>query len=244
MTRLLVLSDLHLRAAEAARVRGVKTRAALDAALEHARREGPFERVILCGDLAEDARPESYAALRERLPDALVLPGNHDRRGPLAGAFPSRPETPHGGFVDEVAGVRLIGLDSLWEGRIRGRLGAAQLAWLEAALAADERPAILFVHHPPVRVDTVWLDGSRLADAGALAAVMARSGRVRLVVHGHVHMPNEGELGGARVVGVPSTAFEFIPRTLLPQRGPARPGYRIVDLAQGEIATSVRWVEE
>src|SRR5687767_3448413 len=90
MPRLLVLSDLHLRSSATGLVRGVRTRAGLDAALEDAARAGPFDRVILCGDLAEEPRADTYTTLRDLLPrgtPALVLAGNHDRLEPLFGAF-------------------------------------------------------------------------------------------------------------------------------------------------------------
>lgn len=245
MARLLVLSDLHLRASATGLVRGVRTRAGLDAALEDARRAGPFDRVILCGDLAEEARPATYATLRDLLPrgtPALVLAGNHDRLEPLHEAFGKRDEAPSCGFVDECGGWRLIGVDTLWRGRVRGRLGRAQLDWLSRALAVDERPVVLFLHHPPVRVGTRWLDMSRLADARGLGAVLERAAHVRLVIHGHVHMPSDSTMGEARVLGMPSTAFQFTPGSILPRRGAATAGYRIIELGERDFQTEVRYV--
>lgn len=247
LARVLCLSDMHLTASEAGRVRGVATRPGLLAALVHARRAGPFDQVVLAGDLAEDPRVETYRALRELvadLPGPLVLAGNHDRREPLAAAFAPRPEAFPGciGFVEAVGSWRLVGVDSHLRGRVKGRLGDGQLAWLAGVLAADERPVVLFVHHPPVDVGTRWLDVTRLADAAALAALLARSGRVKLVVHGHVHMPSDTTLAGARVVGMPSTAFQFVPGSFLPRRGPATSGYRVLELGADTYKTEVIYV--
>lgn len=249
MARVLVLSDLHLRASPAARVRGVDTRRGLARAVHHAAARGPWDRVILTGDLAEEPRRETYLALRAALatlPDALVLAGNHDSLPELCAIFPRREEGHDGqvGFIDELAGWRLIGLDSHWPGQVRGRVGDAQLAWLAHALEADPRPAVLFVHHPPVRTGTWWLDASRLADAAALAAVIARGGRVRAIVHGHAHMGREDTLGGARVLGVPSTAFPFAPGSLLPRRAGDAVGYRVLELGDDSLDSRAITVED
>ena len=232
MTRVLVLSDLHLRGGGGA-VRGVDTRAALEAVLAHARAAGRYDRVVLLGDVAEDGRPASYRLARELLADwadgALVVAGNHDRPDAMGRELAVDPD----GFIVDLGGWRLIGAHSFWRGRVGGRLGEPALARIERALVGDERQAVLFVHHPPVSVGTPWLDWTRLADAAALAAVLGRTGRARAVVHGHVHMPSEGTLAGVRVLGMPSTAFQFVPGSLLPRRGSAVPGYRVLELGDG-----------
>lgn len=237
-----MLSDLHLRADPRGRVRGVETRRGVEAAIRHAAGDGPYDRVVLTGDLADEPRVETYRALRELLaglPSPLLLAGNHDALAPLVEVFPRRPEAHEGqvGFVEELGSWRLVGVDSHWPGKVRGRIGAAQLAWLARVLATDLRPAVLFLHHPPVPVATWWLDGSRLADAAALEAVLARTGRVRAVIHGHAHMDREASFAGARVLGVPSTAFPFVSGSWLPRRAGAVAGYRVLELADDSLAS-------
>jgi Icc protein len=240
MPRVLVLSDPHICSRPGARVRGVDSRAGLRVAVADSERHGPYDRVVLTGDLAEDPVPESYAALREIVGAVvLLLPGNHDRPGIRASAL----ATPGHGFDEGLGGWRLVGLDTHWPGKIAGRLGEAQLARLDALLAeGDARPVALFLHHPPVKVQTMWLDPSRLSDGPELGRVLERRrGRVRVIVHGHAHMPSEGTLAGVPVLGVPSTAFQFIQGSLLPARGPVIAGYRILDLGDGSFTSTVRY---
>jgi Icc protein len=231
MARVLVLSDLHLRGGGGT-VRGVDTRRALEAVLAHARAAGPYDRVVLLGDVAEDGRAASYRLARELLgdwaPDALVLAGNHDRPEALRDELGADPE----GFVVDEGGWRLVGAHSFWRGRVAGRLGPPALERIERALGGD-RPAVVFLHHPPVNVGTPWLDWTRLADGPALAAVLGRTRAARAVIHGHVHMASEATLAGVRVVGMPSTAFQFVPGSLLPRRGSPAHGYRVLELADG-----------
>jgi 3',5'-cyclic-AMP phosphodiesterase len=248
VARVLVLSDLHLTTDPRRRVRGADSHAGVQAALEHARAEGPFARVVLTGDLAQEPRRETYDALRALLGDdaerALIVPGNHDRLGPLGDAFPGCVDRAAGcvGFAADLEGWRLVGVDTHWPGRVRGRIGP-RLDWLARALGDRGRPAVLFLHHPPLPVGTTWLDWTRLLDAAALEALLARAGNVRLVVHGHVHMPSEGSLAGIRVIGVPSTAYQFVPGSWLPRRGRALPGYRILELGEGSCEAEVRYVD-
>jgi Icc protein len=238
--RVLVLSDLHLKAAGGS-VRGVDTRANLAAAVAHARAAGGIDRVVLLGDVAEDGRPGAYRLVRETLGDwadqALVLAGNHDVPEALRAELPAGPD----GFIADAGGWRLVGVHTHWRGHVAGRLGASRLAFVEQALAASPAPAVLFLHHPPVTVSTGWLDFTRLADAAELGRVLAQSGRARAVVHGHVHMPSEGTLAGARVLGMPSTAFQFVPGSLVPRRGSPIPGYRVLELGE-RLATHVVYV--
>jgi Icc protein len=242
MVRVLILSDLHLRGKPSGRVRGVDSRANLKSAFADSARRGPYDRVVLCGDLAQDPRPETYADLRALVgEDVLLLPGNHDDPRIMASAL----GTPGAGrgFAEALGDWRLVGLDTHWPRRQAGRLGDAQLAWLDARLAEDPRPVALFLHHPPVKVDTIWVDPSRLADAPELARVLERRrGQVRVIVHGHTHMASEGSLAGVPVLGAPSTAFRFVQGSILPARGPAIPGYRVLELADGSFTSQVHWV--
>lgn len=247
MARVLVLSDLHIGAG---RVRGVSTRAGLVAALAHARARGPYAHTVLNGDLVDKPRPETYAALYALVADQapLVLAGNHDDPAALRAVFPPRPEGDPAAvsFVDRAGGFRLVGVNTHLPGRVKGRVGPGHLAWLARVLDEDPRPVVLFLHHPPINLATIWLDPSKLDDAPALAQVVARSGRVRLIVHGHAHMASDGFFAGVRTVGAPSTAFRFIAGSLLPGRGPATPGYRVLDLGEdgGRCETEVTYLPE
>lgn len=156
--------------------------------------------VIFSGDLTNDGDPAAYAALAERLtrlsaPFRLML-GNHDDRTAFRSAFPDAPA--EGGFFQAAVDLpegRLVLLDTLEPGLVEGRLCAARMAWLDAALSAG-RPSLLFLHHPPMRIGIPSLDDSRLADADRLLALLRRHGNVRHIFAGHVHRLVSGVWGG------------------------------------------------
>jgi 3',5'-cyclic-AMP phosphodiesterase len=201
----------------------------------------------MTGDLAHDRWAETYHGLRDLLGEyaggALPLAGNHDRADALREAFPTI-EGSDGdriSFCTDVGGWRLVGLDTHVRGRQHGFVGERQLAWLERVLDGD-RPALLFMHHPPVRVGTFWLDWWRLRDARELGEVISRKKCVKALFHGHVHMANEGELAGVRVLGTPSTVFQFMAGAWIPRKGPANPGYRVINLDRDVLHTTVSYL--
>ncbi len=114
--------------------------------------------VLLTGDATEDGKAQSYAHLMELLAlleiPLFVVPGNHDRREAMREAFKDTSFMPSSGFIqyaiDEYP-VRLIGLDTLEEGKDFGHLCETRLSWLEKTLEQDrEKPTLIFMHHPPV----------------------------------------------------------------------------------------------
>ena len=114
-----VETDLHLTAAEGGRTWGSDVWRNLDAMLGLVRTLEPFDLLVLSGDLANQRRAATYARLRERLrPFAgrlRVLPGNHDSRRLLRAHFGDLllQGAPAAVFVHELAGWRIVGLDSV-----------------------------------------------------------------------------------------------------------------------------------
>ncbi len=241
--RVVQLSDLHLTSSEEARTRGVDVWSALRQVLQAVDELAP-DRIVLTGDLATIGRSDTYRQLRRLLEPwwdrVRILPGNHDDRAKLRAELALPEERRTASFSEAVAGWRLIGLDTKRPMRVHGRLGVDQLAWLERELARTPEPALLFLHHPPVRVGTWWLDRDLLRDARDLERVLTESGRVRALFCGHVHQEFQGTLAGSDVFTTPSTAYQFRPRTLVPARLGVEPrGFRVVDLDGDSVATRV-----
>ncbi len=147
----------------------------------------PPDLVVFSGDLAENGRPEDYTRFREIVAGCdlpmLALPGNHDRRDAfvagLAGSDVLIGTPPFLHLAIEDGPVRLIGLDTLAEGEAAGLLCEARLRWVAERLAADDdRPVMLFMHHPPFRIGQPVADSSNCRGGDALAAIVARHPRV------------------------------------------------------------------
>ncbi len=234
------ITDCHLGADPAARLRGVATRASLAAVLERAQPLLKQASLLLAtGDLSHDGSAESYRALRQALRPVraplLCLPGNHDHPARLADHC-----------TGELSPVRIgawlvVGLDSCQPGREGGRLAARALDELEHTLAAaPDRPTLLCLHHPPLPVGSPWLDAIGLAEPEALLERVRAHPQVRAVVCGHIHQVLDAELGSARFLGTPSTCVQFRPATREPETDTELPGYRWLVLgADGALRTGI-----
>ena len=212
------ISDPHIRA-QRAPMGPVDTAACLEAAVVALNRLVPApELVLLTGDLGNDGTDAEYDIAREILAPLqaplLVIPGNHDRREPLARAFG------HGLLEDgnpffQYRVVRpnlvILALDTLLEGRPEGGLCGERLAWLERALTehAGDR-VVLVMHHPPVRTGILKMDAMRLIEgADRLESLVRRHGGVERILCGHVHRSIQRLFAGTLVQICPGVAHQM-----------------------------------
>ena len=247
MMRLLQLSDLHLFADPAMRLKGIPTRETFADVLAHIdAHESDIDQFIITGDLTHDEQLETYQAVRSMLGDKVercrILPGNHDERSVMRQAFPDAVAGESGPLMFSTAadGWRLIGLDSHLPGHVPGRIEPDQLEWLRGELKthADE-PTALFLHHPPISVGVPWMDRIGLQEPEALCELVESSPQVRLVVCGHVHHEFSGRLGNATVYTTPSTGVQFVPAGETPDFAADPPGYRVIEFEGDTYQTHV-----
>jgi Icc protein len=245
--RLIQFTDLHLYAREDGALRGVPTLPSARAALAHAQLGAwPPDALLVTGDIVQDD-PGGYAHFRRlfgalQLP-VLCLPGNHDDPTRLREALAEAPFLT-GGHL-ELGRWRILLLDSVVPGAAQGELRHSSLVALDAALAqADERPALVCLHHHPVPMHSLWLDQVGLANAEAFFAVIDRHPNVRGILWGHVHQSYDGLRNGVRLLGTPSTCAQFRPLAEAFELDPRPAAYRTLELhPDGTIVTDVVWVD-
>lgn len=173
--------------------------------------------VVITGDLTDGGTAQDYALLREVLAPlglpVVLLPGNHDARAPMHAAFPEVAFAAPDMLCSEtkIGPVRVLGLDTLVEGEVAGRLDARQLGWLEGKL--NQRfagPTVIALHHPPCPANLGALDRNGLTrGAEALLALIEAAPGPVTVLCGHVHRPFIAHWGKATVFAAASTAFEY-----------------------------------
>ena len=245
--QLLQLTDLHLFADPDKRLKGVPTRAAFLDVWQSVRADArAFDLLVITGDLAHDEQLETYEFLRGLLGEWVarcrLIPGNHDSRPLLRQVFP---EAVPGGdgpltFSVSAGNWRLIGLDSHVPGEVAGRIETEQLDWLRNELSVhSDEPTILFVHHPPMSVDSVWLDRIGLQKPAALVELIQSSSQVRVVSAGHVHHEFTGSIGDTVLLTTPSTAIQFCPGDEELVFDWAPPGFRVFRLDGETYETEV-----
>jgi 3',5'-cyclic AMP phosphodiesterase CpdA len=194
--RIAQISDLHIKPPGSLAYGRVDTAKALErcvAALNEFQPAPDF--VVISGDLADTPTTEEYDYLKRLLAPLKLpfagIPGNHDSRELMRAAFPSAPYAAASGPLDqriEVGGLDLLLLDSSVHGKPHGILEASTLSWLDAELsAAPDRPALLFLHHPPFKAGIWHMDRQNLLNASELASIVRRHPRVQLISTGHIH---------------------------------------------------------
>lgn len=245
--RIVQLTDCHLFADPERSLRGIVTWPRLAAVLDDVRRQIPdAESLVFTGDTAHDEARGTYESFRNVLAEwserVRIIPGNHDDRTFLCDLFPRGSGGPIGRVTFEVCwnDWQVIGLDSQQQGELPGSLGTEQLAWLRNRLEEVPLHTLLYLHHPPIDVQSPWLDKIKLQDAPEFERLLQDHPQVRLVVCGHVHQESAGALGHATVFTTPAVGPQFRPRTEQLVIEPAPPAYRVLELhADGRWSTQV-----
>lgn len=242
--KVLQLTDPHLFADRERALRDTVTWESLSAAIEHYR-SGAWQAdlVYLTGDLVQDDSRQAYQNVRALVDEiglpVHVVPGNHDVPELM------REQLPDYAWCSTIdtAGWRIVGIDTHEPGVASGCIGAAELERLREVLADSQRPVAIFMHHPPVDLDSKWLDGVGLVDRADFLEVAGESGKVRLVVFGHVHQAFDNMDPEFRIIGTPSTGRQFKPGSRKFAVDDRPPAYRQLEFGEdGSFDTRLIWV--
>lgn len=244
--RIVHVTDLHLMADADATFFGTRTAETAERVFGAIREMAPApDLVVATGDLASDGDPESYRRLRT-LTDSLPCParcalGNHDVRRSFRAAWEgqSMPDDAPLSYAFDFVGLQVILLDTSVPGEEGGHLGPDQIAWLEKELAAAAAlPKVIFLHHHPVEIGSPWMDRMMLSNPDDLFRTLGPAKETMLgIFFGHVHHDFETKWEGVPLFGTRPTSLTFTPRTeqFVPSEEP--PGYRIIDIRDGRLAT-------
>lgn len=205
------LTDSHLDGGETAAARFERVVTWLE------RFSPSVDGIVLSGDLVEAGKVENvsaaYQALAARLAaiaPTVAVPGNCDAQEALAAAFAVPELAGSAGIASQGANsvrvigdtLAVIGLDSSIPGEIIGRLPAETLTWLKTVLAAlpAGMPILLALHHPPMELGHTLVDGFRLQDAEAFAALVAQEPRIVGILVGHTHGATAATFAGKPLI--------------------------------------------
>jgi Icc protein len=175
--------------------------------------------ILVTVDIIDTARAEDYAVAKEILGNLeapyFLAAGNHDLSSGLAKTFPipaSSSPAPPGcyRYAVDIGSIRLVTLDSSVPGVPHGALSAEQLGFLDGELArAGDRPALIVVHHPPLRTGNPTMDRFALAEPEALAEVISQHDNVLSILCGHYHHTVFGAFAGTTVAIAPATGHQL-----------------------------------
>jgi 3',5'-cyclic AMP phosphodiesterase CpdA len=209
------ISDLHIAAK--GKTLGVAPMAEnLAAVVAHVNAMRP-DLVLVSGDIAHDStlvETRRAAALLDALTAPYyVTPGNHDDRAVMrqvfGGAAMPAAEAGHTSYCIETPALSIIMLDSSDPDAPHGRICPARAQWLEERLAAGSKPALLVMHHPPVKFAVEESDHPPMEGAALLAAVVDAHPRIARILCGHIHLNAQALWHGVLVCAAPSIGMRL-----------------------------------
>jgi len=258
---ILQLSDLHILPTPEDRLLGVDTEHYFHACLEQAVRlcsrqavdqieppavsvaERTFELILLTGDLAQDPCLASYRRILNSIEacktPCICLPGNHDDYALMQQVFNTdkincRKQVLLGNW-------QLICLNSQVPGEPGGHLASEELDFLENCL--NENPdchALIAIHHHCLETKSPWMDTMIIDNRQDILAIADKFPQVKVITTGHIHQVMDIKTATCRVLGAPSTCFQFTPESPEFSVSDTAPGYRLIDLyADGRVESEV-----
>jgi Icc protein len=249
---ILQLSDLHILAAPEDKLLGVTTEHYFHACLEQAVRlrsrhagveQQHFDLILLTGDLAQEPCPESYQRILTSLEayktPCICLPGNHDDYEIMQQIL----NTDRINCRKQVflGGWQLISLNSQIPEEPGGCLSNEELAFLESCLTENPNlHALIAVHHHCLETKSPWMDAIIIENRQELLAIVGKYPQVKAITTGHIHQVMDIKTANLRILGAPSTCFQFVPETPEFSVNDTAPGYRLIELYEdGRLESEV-----
>lgn len=249
---ILQLSDLHILASPEDKMLGINIEHYFHACLEQAVRlrsrqalaeKHHFDLILLTGDLAQDPSLASYRRILDSIEvyktPCICLPGNHDDYQLMlqvlnTGRINCRKQV----FLDN---WQLICLNSQIPGEAGGRLSKGELAFLENCLTENPgHHALIAVHHHVLETKSSWMDTMIIENSRELLAIAGKYPQVKAITHGHIHQVMDVRTATLRILGAPSTCFQFTPESPGFSVSDTAPGYRLIELyADGRVESEV-----
>ena len=198
--------------------------------------------ILVSGDIAHDAKTQTYAQLDKELraafgKDVRYVCGNHDLIGPMCKAELDQSNLQLGNFT-------LVIADTHAEGETEGEFTQGDSLNLKDQMAAAGTEHLLIAgHHSPVEIGTPWLDKDRIRGTELLLDCLSQEPRVRGYVFGHIHQEFSYQFGDLPLFATPSTCFQFLPGSQSFSLDSRNAGFRHMRLHHdGRIETEVHRV--
>jgi Icc protein len=241
---ILQITDLHIMPGLDETFLGINTEYYFHAILELAFAENHhFDLILLTGDLAQNPCPAGYQRILNSLEvyntPCICVPGNHDDYQLMQQVFNTgrvncRKQVLLGNW-------QLICLNSQIPGAPGGRLSKQELLFLEDCLLGNpNHHALIAVHHHGLKTKSAWMDTMMIENSGELWAIIKQYPQTKAITTGHIHQAMDITIGGVRVLGTPSTCFQFKPESKDFSLDTTAPGYRLIKLyADGRIESGI-----
>ena len=242
------ITDCHLQPQPSDRYRGCYPDARLDRVIQNIRqinvREGRFDHLVLSGDIAQSGAQQAYQRVLDKTLDIALqrhwIPGNHDDKQCMSAYAAMQQKV----VLESAWAMVLLDSTSHPDGVGSGSLSASELDFLSTIDQLDAKHILLFMHHPPIEVGSLWQDEIKLANSDVFWQQLKTLNKVRAISFGHLHQELHLIKQGIELFCTPATAPQFKARQNKPEIEDdvelAKAAFRILNLhSDGSITTQV-----
>lgn len=240
---LLQLTDTHIHDHADTAFKNSHPDASLNTLIQHAKINlKNIDYVMVTGDLTHDGTEESCKRLKSLLSQfdcpVAVTPGNHDTTTVIQQhllnshiIMPNLIETDY---------WQLLFADSHIENQAHGFISDNSLQRLSTQLHQCKKPALLFTHHPPVKINSAWMDQINMQNGAYVLQTLAACNNLRGIAFGHIHQQWHSQHQQIEILGTPSSCIQFKAGSDKFALDENFPGYRVFNLHKnGEFNSEV-----
>ena len=242
--KILHLTDCHLHDNEKELKAGYVTYDSLQRVINLAiESDFDFDVIIASGDISQTPSPTSYKLFENLISSldvpVLAVPGNHDDAQQLQNVVEKCPTDK--ACIKIINNTLFLLINSQVKDKEHGQIEEEDLLYIESLLEQyKEKTAVVVVHHPPVLTGSHWMDKIGLNNKEAFLNTLAHYPNVKMVLFGHAHQEIESQFQHIRLLGTPSSCYQFKPGTENIEYDNKKPGFRYIEFTQsGEIKTSI-----
>jgi len=238
------ITDTHLLNQPEETFHGFNTYKTLESILTHIQENyDDIDFLLLTGDVSQTGEKQSYSVLKSVLQQyefpIYCVPGNHDTPWLLQQVIPDCPNNSINTI--QLGNFSLVLLNSWVENKHHGRISHDCLHQLEDHLKHNKDKYNIFaIHHPPVLINSKWLDELGLLNKTEFLALIKKYTQNALVLFGHVHQEFNQHVDNLHFLSIPSTCYQFKTNSATMQclKIPP-PAYRFIKLRHSHNHTKI-----
>ncbi len=242
--RIIQITDLHIYSKDEV-INGVDTRANFLNILKKIQ-ELEYDFLVITGDLCfSDGDIEVYKWIKQKLSEFgvekyYVIGGNHDDVSAIAEVFNIK-EHLNDDELYYFVEPNFIFLDT-----VKGYCNDKQLVWLSEKIKnIAHKNSIVFMHHPPFKADVYHMDGKYyFKQSSKFEEICNINHNASYVFCGHYHNEITLTKGNVNMFITPSTYLQIYMYSESFKVDHRIPAFRIVDIEDNKVRTTVRYLLE
>ncbi len=201
--------------------------------------------LVVSGDLCFNVgEPEVYTWVKEELEKMEtpfhIIGGNHDDVSMIQQIFGQAPSVSREEryYSSDWASYKTLFLDTS-----SGSISEAQMKWIKQQVEETDKKLLVFLHHPPVKAGVPYMDTNySLREMEKLQSVFFNHSAEVYAFCGHYHVDRMIFKNNLTTFITPSCFFQINPHFEQFKVDHYNIGFRIIDLRNGQLFSSVRYL--